>query len=802
MAAEIESHLLALVAERLKVEPRSLDLSRSFTNNGGHSLSALALSHACNDVGIAVTVKDILKAPSLAIFVHQAATQTVNGKTAPGVPTLNRTQHLDPSNRKSSLSEDRYPATEMQMSLVRGTYENPNLNIIYHRQECSTAALGILKNAWETVVTREDMFHAELQLRKDSSFWMRSCRPFSWTEITVQTQPDIEIEILKPPSFTGIGYAFKAITAKHSACKLNDACILFQVHHALIDGYSMERLLQKVTKVVAGLTPAPGPSMLEFLVQRQAYIQKHQNEAVKSWASQKQIMSKAVSELVFPLPERAEEFPESGSFFLNDIYTLDLGHSREELVAFAHEHNITEAALYHGAWGLVMSLLADSDCVAFGIAMSGRTIPIAGAMDVIGNLATTIPLCIEIKQDLTSIEYLQYILLKVADLGSVEWALPDGCYDRRVSSVVSLQFNQSMPGSPKKVSNGWKSRMNSEVPISITIEAEGLVNFQYLRTKCHRGMIEVVGAVYQKMLTSLLKPTRTVGMCQLEAVSLESQLYLRKLGNCHSALSTNASVQDSLVSLFRRTAARYPEAIAAQYAERWMTYNELDLDSDRICLELSKIVKTGDVVCVHADQSLLWLKAIYGVLKCGATYCPMNPNLSTSLQTSNLLTSGARLYLVPSKEQKSCVPPGCQHCFAVDEILSHDKQQNSTLFEAENIDPSNGAYLCFTSGSSGKPKGVLCTHRGLVAFQRDLKVRLFAQPGWKIAQTMSVSFDGSIHEIFSALSYGATLLLPHECDPFGHLAEADAAIFTTSVAKVLRPADYQKLQKVGSPPQP
>ncbi|EHY54830.1 Nonribosomal peptide synthetase ataP [Exophiala dermatitidis] len=795
MASEVELQLLTLVAERLGVELRSLDLSESFTKNGGHSLSALSLSHACKNRGIALSVKDILKAPSLTTLVQQGLSHTTNAKVAPSV-TPDSMQGFAPTNRKSSLLPDQYPATEMQMSLIRGTYENPKLNVIYHRQDCSTAALGILKSAWETVVTSEEMFHVEFQLRKETSFWTRRCRPFAWTEITVQTQHDIETETLKPPSFSGIGYAFKAIKAEQSTCSLNNACILFQVHHALIDGYSMERLLQKVTQVVAGLTPAPSPSMLDFLVQKEAYIQKHQNEAVQFWMSKKEIMSKAVSELAFLSSEPANESCETESFFLNDIYTLDLGDFKGEIVAFAREHNITEAALYHGAWGLVMSLLTDSDYVAFGVAMSGRTIPIAGAMDVVGNLATTIPLFIEIKQELTNLEYLRYILLRVAELASVEWAFPDGCYDRRVSSVVSLQFNQKMPHAHARGPSSWTSRMNTEIPISITIELEGVLNFQYSRTQCHRGMIENVSAVYKKMLTSLLRPTHSVGMCLLEAVDLEQQSYLRRLGNCYSALSTNASVHDSLVSLFRGAAARYPEVIAAEKSEQRMTYKELELASDRICLELSRVVKIGDVVCVHADQSLSWLKAIYGVLKCGATYCPMNPNLPTSLQSSNFLTSGAQVYLVPSGDQKGSAPPACQHCLAVDEILAQHEGQDATSSDVTDVDPSSGAYLCFTSGSTGKPKGVLCTHRGLVAFQRDLEVRLFAQPGWKIAQTMSVSFDGSIHEIFSALSYGATLLLPHDCDPFGHLAEADAAIFTPSVAKVLHPADYKRLQKV------
>jgi hypothetical protein len=92
----------------------------------------------------------------------------------------------------------------------------------------------------------------------------------------------------------------------------------------------------------------------------------------------------------------------------------------------------------------------------------------------------------------------------------------------------------------------------------------------------------------------------------------------------------------------------------------------------------------------------------------------------------------------------------------------------------------------------------MCRHEGLVAFQRDLEVRLFAQPGKKISQFMSIAFDGSIHEIFSTLCYGATLVLANGDDPFAQLREVDSAILTPSIAAVLDPADFPKLSTVSS----
>ena len=106
------------------------------------------------------------------------------------------------------------------------------------------------------------------------------------------------------------------------------------------------------------------------------------------------------------------------------------------------------------------------------------------------------------------------------------------------------------------------------------------------------------------------------------------------------------------------------------------------------------------------------------------------------------------------------------------------------------------AYLCFTSGSTGIPKVVICTHEGLVAFQSQFKVRLYAQPGIKVSQIMSPAFDGSIHEIFSALSYGATLVLPQKDNLFGHWASVESAILAPSIARVLHPELYARLCNV------
>lgn len=166
------------------------------------------------------------------------------------------------------------------------------------------------------------------------------------------------------------------------------------------------------------------------------------------------------------------------------------------------------------------------------------------------------------------------------------------------------------------------------------------------------------------------------------------------------------------------------------------------------------------------------------------------------VRDANFQCAAAKVFLVSSPSDKDLKPSSCDVCLALDELLADPQVAPSDLSVRHSPTPSANSYVCFTSGSTGKPKGVVCTHEGLVAFQRSAEVRLFAGPGRRISQIMAPAFDGSIHEIFSALSYGATLVLSDSIDPVSHLRSVDSAILTPSLAQRLAPSNFPKLKTV------
>ncbi|OCL06618.1 BcNRPS1, nonribosomal peptide synthetase [Glonium stellatum] len=794
----------------LGVPMLAIDHNSSFIQNGGDSLSAIKLSSSCRLKGISLPVEAILTSTRIAVLLEYAEQQKnfLNETHKYSVELARRGKYdvLEQQNmllkfnldsHKNDLPAKEAPVTDMQSSLLHGSQNTPGRNIVRYHETYRPNDIPAVRKAWHTVVSTEPIFRVEFQLFNVTDFQGKYCMVenseayFDWKEATVHNQQSYETQLLYEDLGPGfIGTAFRVAHLKDEGGH-ERSTVTWIIHHAIIDAYSSVLVLNKVRKVLAGDTIYPGPSFVG-LIQELGLLQKdQQTTGLEFWVNQREAHQDAVSKILLPAPQNLSQALSASREFSIDI-------SLSHLSGFARQSGVTIASVCYAAWALTLSKYADSNDVSFGAVLCGRDIPLLGAQETIGPMINTVPFCISLDKSNMVSAYLQDVFSYTVKIASFQWAVPSSGFSSSFSTALSVHFETPLlEANPIDLLEPPSVSVTSDIPLSVDVQTDGRVRIYFRPEFYHGDDVEHLGGMFVKAIELLTKPDHPLESCSRALVTVQQRDKLHDYGNCFSSSTTLQHVRYSLIDLFNTTLMQNPDRIALKKGNTTVTYSELDSSSTVVARKIGQWVNTGDVVYVHADRSINWIIAIYGALKIGAIYCPLDEALPRQVRNENFVTGGGRLFLAGSTADKVAKPLSCTLTFAVEELLAEpDTDKADPQLTAESPGPSANAYLCFTSGSTGRPKGVLCTHHSLVAFQKCLEVRLSSRPGWRIAQTMSPAFDGSIHEIFSALSYGSTLVLRGSPDPFSHLADADTAVLTPSIAKVLNPADFPFLSSI------
>lgn len=380
----------------------------------------------------------------------------------------------------------------------------------------------------------------------------------------------------------------------------------------------------------------------------------------------------------------------------------------------------------------------------------------------------------------------------------MQWTTPEHGFSRDFQTAINIQDEIYTPRKHLVPLEPPFSVVESNIPIQVDIACgyTDTIQLRYHRDAFEDLQMQKLSEIFLAAINTISTPDTSMEACLSSLMSDSEHSTLSSLGNWKGKKTDDRNTNDTLITMFSKAVTRDPSAIAIQKDDSKMTYDELDSKSTILARRISPKLQKGDVVCVHADRSFEWIIAVYGVIKAGAIYCPLSEHLPPSVRTSIYITSEAKLFLVTPCYFKRDLPSFCGTTIDINDILKDDDMESAAaVSDLPEVEPGDGAYLCFTSGSTGKPKGVLCHHRGLVAFQENFDVRLHSRSQWKIAQMMSTAFDGSIHEIFSALSYGATLLLRSK-NELSCLMNADAAILTPSIARALDIQAFPNLKVV------
>jgi non-ribosomal peptide synthetase-like protein len=219
-----------------------------------------------------------------------------------------------------------------------------------------------------------------------------------------------------------------------------------------------------------------------------------------------------------------------------------------------------------------------------------------------------------------------------------------------------------------------------------------------------------------------------------------------------------------LHEVFESQVEKAPDATALLCSGRSLTYSELDQKSNQLARRLKQLgAGPGQFVAIYFERSELPIIAILACHKSGAAYVPIDPSYPSDRIQHIVGESGLSLCLT-----ETALSLRAEAFFVGTKLVVLDDEWPEIVKlpccylsrEESGVSPQDLAYVIYTSGTTGRPKGVMAEHRHVTRFVEAFNEVCATGPDDCVYQGFSLSFDGSVEEIWMAFSNGSALVVP------------------------------------------
>lgn len=510
-------------------------------------------------------------------------------------------------------------------------------------------------------------------------------------------------------------------------------------HHIVIDGWSLPVFVSELMALygaggdIGVLPPArPYRDYIGWLAARDPEVSRSRWRTHLDALDGPTMLTPALSgEVVGGLPERTE---------------IDLDEqTTTELFDAARERGVTVSTLFQMAWATILSAFTDRDDVVFGVTVSGRPDELSGVESMVGLFINTVPLrirlsaaervgrqCLAVQREAAEMRdhsFLSHAEMRAAGgigelydtllvyenfppgglVGSGEFEMGDAVI--RPAALESLShFPVTIAAHP------------THGRLTVLVETlDGALGLLDPATLAQRVL-----TVVQRLLAGWDKPLRDVAVTldgeDRRAPAVEPVL---ADGGFHTAVAA--------------VAAQRPDAVAVSWQTGSLTYRELDSAADRLAAHLCRQgVGTETPVPILLRRGPDYVIAMLAVLKSGGLIVPLDPGMPEERVREIVGQTGAQLIVD-------------------EELLAGADAEPDAAYRPAAVRPGQGAYIVFTSGTTGKPKGVIGTHQAVLSYGAD-HIRQLLAPArerlgrdLRIAHAWSFTFDAAWQPLVALL---------------------------------------------------
>ena len=523
--------------------------------------------------------------------------------------------------------------------------------------------------------------------------------------------------------------------------------LLILVHHLMIDGWSTPLLLHDLMaayRADAALPPLPAGygSVVKAL-------------AARDGSASRALWAEALSGVH---PCRLFEHVAPTATVEERQVALSAAHTAA-LMAEARRRGLTLNVVMQAVWAVVLGALAGSDEVVFGTPMSGRSAEVAGVQDQIGLFLNTVPVRVRLEPYATLWDEMEVLKAQHAQLmehdglglGEIQEIAGGGALFDTLLVVENYPDSDYLGHDlPDLTVSDIRNRGYSHYPLAFLV----LPGPELTLLVENRGAV-ADGAALARRVAGLLETLVTAPQLPLSALPLTTAEDEALVGAVNA--TAHALPDLTLRDLLLAQAARTPERLALVDATHQLDFRAVRHQVLALAGRLRGAgVGPGDVVAVALPRSVRLSLALLAVVEAGAAFLPLDISYPPE-RLAFMLDDAAPRLVIAEAATRALVDADTP---VLDfDGLADGADEAGELPVDDGLRPDHPCYVLYTSGTTGRPKGVVVSHRAIVNRILWMQDAYPLGPDDAVLQKTPCGFDVSVWEFFWSYLVGARLVM-------------------------------------------
>ncbi|MEM8603222.1 MAG: amino acid adenylation domain-containing protein, partial [Cyanobacteria bacterium P01_H01_bin.121] len=806
--AELVANLWTTV---LNLDEGTLNAEQNFFELGGHSLLATqAIARVRQTFGIEIPLRELFEKPTLSEFTRAVEAALAEGKQANLEPIakINRTGTLPLSSAQQrqwvlAQLEPNNPFYVVPVAVrLQGAF---NLERFEHSLRALSDRHEILRTTFPTVNGKATVqIHGTLP---DATFWIEPIDLASLDSAQQAAQLQAWLGQAVRQSFDLSQLPLWRVQVLRLAEQ--EHIVVLLLHHIITDGWSLGVLVQELTQLYSkdiqnseppkiggqgGRSGEPLPALpiqyVDYAAWQQQWLQESaQVQQLNYWRQQL-----AAAPPLFDFPT---DYPRPAvQGFAGQTCSFEL--SLEDTAALrqlSQQQGVTLFMALLTAFKVLLHRYSGLTDLLVGTPIANRQR--AELEGMLGLFVNTLVL----RTDLSSNPTFEQLLEQVRSVALAAYThqdvpletviealdIPRSWSQTPLFQVMFVLQEQSLAQSESIATLGnltWKpvelhsGTAKFDLTLSMQLSDQGLRGTFEYRTDLFKPETIAHLAEHLGILLRSLPTTSQQRLSELPLLSASEQTQLHEWNQTQTAYPRQHCIQE----LFEQQVIQSPEAIALVEYDRQLTYTELNQRANQLAHYLrSRGVGPDVLVGLWSDRSIETIITLLAILKAGGAYVPFDPTYPEARRTWLLQDTQLSVFVMVKANQPVLTNPS-----AIQELICLETDALAIAQQsAENLEvvtqPENLAYVLYTSGSTGQPKGVCTPHRGVVRLVKETNYADFG-PDQVFLQAAPIGFDASTFEIWGPLLNGGRLVvLPDQTPSLAVLGQAIATHNITTI---------------------